>query len=174
MPKERSLPFDRNDYETPSWVYNALEVVFNFKVDLAANQYNTKCPEFYSEEQDSLKQPWHHSSSWLWINPPYSPLKPWIEKCQKEADLGAKIVVLVPPVVCTRYFAKRPPEQLFFITGRISFCHTGIELKGNRDDSCLMIFNRAFKPRVSWINHGDLQNFCRFMNSPNQLPRTES
>jgi len=108
IPKE----FDRNSYETPPWLFKALNKQYDFQFDLAASPQNTLCGyKFWAEETDSLKQDWHKMNGYLWVNPPYKPLRPWIEKMQQEAALGAKIVSIVPSSTLNNaYFLNQVPN----------------------------------------------------------------
>jgi phage N-6-adenine-methyltransferase len=150
--------FNRNNYETPDWFFQSLCKEFRFSFDLCATKKSSKCKSFYGPIDDALSQDWFLLPGWLWINPPYSPLEPWIQKIQREAQLGAKIVALVPPVVCTNYFVEFLPSEIRFIVGRINFFAHGVEVVGNRQDSCLMIFDKQkpVTPKVSWVRRDDL------------------
>lgn len=151
--------FDRNSYETPPWFFRALDKEFHFTWDLCAVKKTSKCKKFFSPKDDAFKRDWFLIDGWLWINPPYNPLKPWLERIQAEADLGAKIVCLAPPIVTTGYFAKRLPTEIRFITGRMSFLADGVPCDGNRDASCLLIFNgiqSSARPKVTWVSRDEL------------------
>lgn len=155
--------FDRNTYETPEWLFKAFDREFGFAWDLCATEETAKCSRFISPKEDSLSVDWHKlEGGWLWINPPYSPLKPWIQKAQMEAQKGAKIVALVPPVLCTQYLMDYLPDGIVFIVGRVSFLAEKKEIKGNRDDSCLLCWNgekvrnEYHSPEVIWVKRDDL------------------
>jgi DNA (cytosine-5)-methyltransferase 1 len=141
-----------NIFETPRWLYNSLDKEFNFTHDLACLRENCKAPKgLYDGEVNSLEQDWHKLDGWLWLNPPYSPLKPWIEKCQKESRLGAKIVALVPPHISTRYFSKTLPTEIRFILGRVPFYKDGVEMRGNTSDSVILVYGGP--PAISKISY---------------------
>lgn len=153
-------PNNRNNYETPRWLFNSLNEEFNFQYDLACNRENCRLDKgLYVEDYNSLEVDWHKlSSGWLYINPPYSPLRPWIEKAQLETRLGAKIVMLVPPIVTTRYFMQHLPNEIRFIVGRINFENNGIEVRGNMFDSCLLIYDGTeSETSVKWITRDSLR-----------------
>ena len=84
-----------SSYETPAWLYDALDREFHFTHDLAAVAENAKTKFF----QDALKVPWHALDGWLFLNPPFAGIRQWIERAAAEAKLGARIVVLVPVTV---------------------------------------------------------------------------
>lgn len=146
-----------NEYCTPEWLFNTLNKEFNFSVDLASTNENRKCENNFTQNDDSLAKDWHKLDGWLWLNPPYSPLKPWIVKAQEENKKGAKIVVLCPPIITTRYFQNHLPSEIRFIVGRVPFLLDGIEMKGNTSDSCLLIYDQKIRqPKITYIERKDL------------------
>lgn len=156
--KEQFKSIHGNIFATPQWLFDTLNKEFNFAVDLACNEDNKKCPIGLTERVDSLTVPWHRLSvgRWQWLNPPYSPIKPWIEKAQDEFQMGAKIVVLMPPIISTRYFSRVPPSEIRFIRGRIPFEKDGVAMKSNTQDSCLVIYG---PPAISKISYVDREDF---------------
>jgi site-specific DNA-methyltransferase (adenine-specific) len=152
MAKEAFKTIHGNIFETPQWLFDSLSDEFNFTHDLACNAGNAKCEKHFTEADDSLKQDWHKLNGWLWLNPPYSPLKPWIKKTQIENSLGAKVVVLCPPVISTRYFSEWLPSEIRFIVGRIPFIKDGAEMKSNTNDSCLLIYDtKVRQPKITYV-----------------------
>lgn len=155
MPKEIFKSIHGNVYETPLSLFKNLNDEFNFIYDLACEANNAKCKKFLSSERvNSLKVNWSKlGEGWLWLNPPYSPLKPWIEKSQLENSRGAKIVVLCPPILSTRYFQKHLPSEIRFILGRVPYILDGVEMKANTHDSCLLIYDTKIRqPKITYID----------------------
>lgn len=153
MSKEAFKNIHGNVFETPDWLFNSLNEEFSFTYDLACNEENCKTEKGYTEKDDSLSKDWHKLDGWLWLNPPYSPLKPWIEKAQKENALGARIVVLCPPIISTRYFKQHLPSEIRFIVGRVPFLLNGVEMKSNTNDSCLLIFDtKVRQPLITYVD----------------------
>jgi phage N-6-adenine-methyltransferase len=91
--------------------------------DLAASTDNTKAARFYSEADDSLKQSWHKLGGWLWLNPPFSDIAPWAEKCAAEMRLGARILFLTPASVGANWFQRHvvPNAHVLELSPRLSF-----------------------------------------------------
>jgi phage N-6-adenine-methyltransferase len=158
--KEEFKTIHGNDFSTPDWLFQTLHKEFNFQYDLAANASNKKLDKALIEgEVDALSVNWRDlSDGWLWSNPPYSPLKPWIEKAQLENNRGAKIVMLVPPIITSTYFSAHLPSEIRFIVGRVNFFRGGEEIKGNTRDSCLLIFDTKIRqPKIVYIKRDDLK-----------------
>ena len=46
----------KDDWETPSTLFQRLDSEFGFTIDVCATHQNTKCPRYYTEEDDGLAQ----------------------------------------------------------------------------------------------------------------------
>lgn len=159
MAKQTFKTIHGNCYETPKWLFDVLNLEFNFTFDLACDETNNKCSNFYTEKENSLLQDWHQLSGWLWLNPPYSPIKPWIVKAQNENKLGAKIVILCPPLVTSGYFQQRLPSEIRFICGRVPFLLNKVEMRSNTSDSCLLIYDdKVRQPLINYVKRDELKN----------------
>jgi len=82
--------------------------------------YFDPCP--YPEPNfDGLNIPW---PKWVFVNPPFSELARWAEKCAHEHENGtAHIVLLMPARVDTRAFHDHVLKyaEIEFIRGRLKF-----------------------------------------------------
>jgi phage N-6-adenine-methyltransferase len=67
---------------------------FHFTIDVAASAGNTKCSRFLTIEDDGLAQPWTRER--VWCNPPYSNIRPWVEKAWQSMVAAELIVMLLP------------------------------------------------------------------------------
>lgn len=153
--------FDKNCFETPDYFFQGVNKEFHFQFDLCAKEETKKVKDYFSEKEDSLKQDWFLLDGWLWINPPYKPLEPWVTKMQEESASGAKIVALVPiTTITTNYFQSFYPKEIRILIGRINFLALKKEIQGNRQDHCLLIFDNTKScknPRVSWVFREDIK-----------------
>jgi phage N-6-adenine-methyltransferase len=114
----------KQDYATPPDFMEAVVRRFGpISWDLAAHAKNKKHASYFNEKQNSLKQDWHKIPGWLWLNPPFSNIAPWAEKCAQEAKLGAKILFLTPASVGSNWFAENvhPHALVLALQGRICF-----------------------------------------------------
>ena len=67
-----------DDYYTPSWIFEALDIEFD--LDVAAPPGGVAwipAKRYYTKADDGLSQPWEGK---VWCNPPYSKATPWVEK----------------------------------------------------------------------------------------------
>ena len=92
----------REDWETPSRIFDPLNEEFRFGLDVCATPENSKCWHHFTKEDDALSREWRvqHFAEYRpwWMNPPYGrdviPL--WVEKAHQEAQAGRWGVALLP------------------------------------------------------------------------------
>ena len=67
------------EWETPPWLFERLDEIFDFTLDPAATRKNALCEKYYTREDDGLSKNWMGERSFL--NPPYGrEIKYWVEK----------------------------------------------------------------------------------------------
>lgn len=114
---------------TPDDFFAQLDREFEFQLDLAADESNTKCAYFYDEETNALKQDW---TGRCFCNPPYGrKIGRWIDKAADEAEkklIGDKgehplVVMLLPARTDTRWFQTitDTADEIRFVKGRLRF-----------------------------------------------------
>lgn len=112
-------------WETPQTFFDELNKKFNFVLDVCAVPNTAKCKEFYSPEEDGLKQPWGIDSvpGWCWMNPPYGrEIVKWMKKAYEESLKGANVVCLVPSRTDTKWWHDYAMKgEIRFIKGRLKF-----------------------------------------------------
>lgn len=114
----------RQDFQTPAPFMSAVIDRFGpYSFDLAAHEENKQHASYFSEADDSLMQEWHKIPGILWLNPPFSRIEPWAEKCAREADKGAQILFLTPASVGANWFKNFVHRQAYVLAlnGRLSF-----------------------------------------------------
>lgn len=131
----------RQDWATPDSVFDPLAQEFEFTLDVAASADNAKAPNFYTEMDDGLSQPWHGV---CWCNPPYgagsAPLSAWVRKAYEESRRGATVVMLIPARTNTNWFHDYclAIGEVRFVRGRPKF---GGADHGLPQPLCVVIFN---------------------------------
>lgn len=95
---------DRNAWRTPSEIFAVMNEEFDFKLDVAASRENALCENFIDESLDALSDvDWLPdpdnevgAGSYIWCNPPYSDIGPWVSKAAEQVMLnGVGVVMLV-------------------------------------------------------------------------------
>ena len=74
--------------------------------DLAADESNAVCPNYYDEESDALAHDWTCLTGVLWLNPPFGDIPRWAAKCKASAGPGRRILLLTPASIGTNWFAE--------------------------------------------------------------------
>lgn len=98
-----------------------------FGIDLAASQENSVSQYALYTEEDNALDPQNGWISiyggWAWCNPPYSDIKPWVEKAWSESQRGAKIAMLVPASVGSKWWSNWVDNKahVLFLQPRLTF-----------------------------------------------------
>lgn len=126
-----------DEWGTPDSVFNPLNEEFHFTLDAAANYLNCKVGKYYGHHRDcfvdALTQVPYNEV--IWLNPPYSMIKQFMEWIDKNRANNTW-VVLLPARTDTKWFHKyiwdtiayKPygwANQLRLLKGRIKFIGTG-------------------------------------------------
>lgn len=89
-----------NDYfETPAYIFEQLNNIFNFTLDVAADNKNAKTSGFLSEQLNALTQSWRNER--CFCNPPFSKKAEFIKKAYEEITIGeCPLCVMILPLNC--------------------------------------------------------------------------
>lgn len=120
---------------TPPHVFDALGL--RFDLDPAAPPGGVPwvpADAFYTEADDGLLQPWHGR---IWLNPPYSNPRPWIERFIAHRDGAA----LLPADTATGWFHEWviQAETFCFLRGRLRFIREDAALETSARFPSLLI-----------------------------------
>ncbi|WP_341846426.1 phage N-6-adenine-methyltransferase [Enterobacter hormaechei] len=142
-------PLDQRDlWRTPPALFAALNAEFCFQLDAAAAPHNALCRKFITAEQNTLETPWAdylNVPGYVWLNPPYSDITPFVKKAAAESANQIGTVMLVPADTSVGWFkeAIQTASEVRFITaGRLAFINpvTGKPVSGNNKGSMLIIW----------------------------------
>ncbi|HHI2735873.1 TPA: phage N-6-adenine-methyltransferase [Klebsiella pneumoniae] len=163
-------PADQRDlWRTPPALFACLNAEFCFQLDAAAAAHNALCRKFITAEQNTLETPWADYLSipgYVWLNPPYSDITPFVKKATTESANQIGTVMLVPADTSVGWFkeAIQTASEVRFITaGRLAFINpvTGKPVSGNNKGSMLIIWHPY--PRThchfSTVERDALMNF---------------
>ncbi|MDV5435538.1 phage N-6-adenine-methyltransferase [Enterobacter hormaechei] len=142
-------PLDQRDlWRTPPALFASLDAEFCFQLDAAAAPHNALCRKFITSEQNTLETPWAdylNVPGYVWLNPPYSDITPFVKKAAAESANQIGTVMLVPADTSVGWFkeAIQTASEVRFITaGRLAFINpvTGKPVSGNNKGSMLIIW----------------------------------
>lgn len=106
-------------WSTPDDFYQKYNKIFNFGLDVCANKENSKCNNYFTEEQNGLLQDWSGYGN-IWCNPPYGRgIGKWLQKAYECNEL---VVMLVPARTDTKWWHDYATNgHITFIKGRLKF-----------------------------------------------------
>ncbi|QXZ34511.1 phage N-6-adenine-methyltransferase [Enterobacter hormaechei] len=142
-------PLDQRDlWRTPPAIFASLDAEFCFQLDAAAAPHNALCRKFITAEQNTLETPWAdylNVPGYVWLNPPYSDITPFVKKAAAESANQIGTVMLVPADTSVGWFkeAIQTASEVRFITaGRLAFINpvSGKPVSGNSKGSILIIW----------------------------------
>lgn len=89
---------DVDDRGTPPEIFDPLHERFRFTIDAAASPHNAKLPRYWTKAENGLEQNWLGER--VWCNPPYSDIRPWVEKAHLTSVYVRLTVMLLPANRC--------------------------------------------------------------------------
>jgi phage N-6-adenine-methyltransferase len=115
-----------DDWATPQLLFNELNNIYNFTLDVAASSQNHKTEEWFGldhpieNRRDGLKKRWYGN---VWCNPPYGRvIQDWVSKAYAYQGLS---VLLLPSRTDTRWFHDycypNDRVKIKFLKGRLKF-----------------------------------------------------
>ena len=110
-----------DQWATPIDLFQRLDRVWNFDLDVCADESNAKADRYFTRADDGLSQDW--APSVCWMNPPYGrEIGEWMKKAHDESLKGATVVCLVPARTDTAWWHNYAMRgRIEFIRGRLKF-----------------------------------------------------
>ncbi|MBK4119373.1 phage N-6-adenine-methyltransferase [Pluralibacter gergoviae] len=143
---------DKDCWQTPLWLFDALDIEFGFWLDAAASRDNTLCAHYLSEADDALTRNWSSYGA-IWCNPPYSNIRPWVDKAAEQCRAQRQtVVMLLPADISTAWFsaARNTADELrLILDGRVKFIPASASDRRNSNTkgSVLFIWRPFIEPR---------------------------
>jgi site-specific DNA-methyltransferase (adenine-specific) len=115
-----------DDWATPQNLFDELDAIHHFTLDVAASSSNHKTPHWFGLDhpelllRDGLALSWANNR--VWCNPPYGrQIKDWVKKAHHES-VNAEIVMLLPARTDTAWFHDYAiRHKVTFMRGRVKF-----------------------------------------------------
>jgi site-specific DNA-methyltransferase (adenine-specific) len=154
--KTESIQLANSDnWRTEQWLFDQLNQEFDFKIDLCADDNNTKRDLYYSLKNDALdiKNQWYASS---FANVPYSNAKPFLIKAYEQSRIwvGVPIVILLRVDTSNNWWVDHAllADEIRFFIGRLKFLDENNKAHFTAKwANALLIFNSTIeKPSISW------------------------
>ena len=134
----------RDCWGTPQWLFDSINAEFPFTLDAAANHLNSKCARYLV---DGLAFNWAEvcePGSWVWNNPPFSDVNPWVDQWVACAEAGVGVVSIVNNQSGAIWWHKAmdAASELRFSLGRVAFIHpvTGLPMNDNNMGQVIFVF----------------------------------
>ena len=142
-------------WATPPEVFRKLDNEFGFGFDVCAEHETAKCGQYWTIEDDALTKDWATETNnvfgrYLWCNPPYSKIGPWVDKAIEAQinNVGTVMLVMCDPSVKWFSRAIEYASEIRYITnGRLAFLNNGVPQKGNNKGSVVFVFDPH---RIGW------------------------
>lgn len=112
-----------DQWATPQDFFDELNNEFHFVLDVAADETNHKCAEYYDKATDGLSQSWVRDGP-VYCNPPYGrEIGKWVQKAYEESCRGGVVVMLLPARTDTKWFHEYiyGRAEVRFLKGRLKF-----------------------------------------------------
>lgn len=122
--REVLFKHEREDWETPNWLFEELNEKYRFEYDLFANEANALCERYFSEENSAFENEWGRVN---FANPPYSTAvqNRVFKRAWEEMAKGKTTVLLVPARTDTKRFHRYvfgvEGVSVRFLEGRLRF-----------------------------------------------------
>lgn len=161
----------RSKWETPLWLVQYLELrqKARFDLDAAASATNHKAPAYFTEENNGLEADWS-AYRFIYLNPPYDEIVPWVEKVVAEIKRNKHMTVqmVLPDDNSTLWYrlaAINATEIINLIhdgkhSGRVAFIDpdTGQKVNNNNKGSVVFTFTGKGKAsRTLYLSRADME-----------------
>lgn len=120
----------RQDWETPNWLFEQWDSIFNFHLDVCATDQNHKNTDTYFTIKDNaLERDWHLNHPYYktrcWMNPPYGrgEVEKWVRKAHEESKKSCLIVGLLPVSTSSNWWQKYvlQSDLIYYLPKRVRF-----------------------------------------------------
>lgn len=137
-------PKGQDCYSTPDYIYNHYYDIFNFNLDVAADNENAKCLRYFTEEDNALEQDWYGR---VWCNPPFSLKAKFAKKAHEQiVNKNISVCIMILPLnsISASYFHDFIEGKYHYqiLQNRISFIdpETGKPRSGNNTGTVVVFF----------------------------------
>ena len=117
---------DSDSYRTPLWLFDYLNNIHNFDVDICSSDINKLCDNFFTIDNNALEKQWIKHGKMGYCNPPYSrgEKEKFLDKAFLEMKNGFSTVFVIPADlsnICWKEKIIGKATKITVISGRVSF-----------------------------------------------------
>ena len=142
--KNKDAPSNRDNWETPQALFDKLDEILDFDIDVCATVESSKCRNCFTPDIDGLSQPWTMSHiTRAFCNPPFSQKDKWVRKAVQEAKNNVTTCMILPVGVNTKLWQELVFPNTYcilFPKKRINYVVDGKEVKGCNFETAVVIF----------------------------------
>lgn len=94
------------EWGTPQHLFDDLDEIFHFDLDVCATKSNAKCMRYFTKEDNAL-DPTNRWETSCWMNPPYGrEIRDWIIRARlaEQVNKNSLVVCLIPARTDTRWW----------------------------------------------------------------------
>lgn len=140
----------RSEWMTPPELWEPLNAIFRFTLDVCASKENSLCRKFFSKEDSGLDADWGAHSCWM--NPPGDDYVAWLRKASRAPHRGASVVAITNDDTSTDWFHDYAllAAEIYLLTPRVRFVPVeGIPESSNSSGSHLLVFRPQLITSIS-------------------------
>lgn len=148
-----------DEWETPSRLFDEINDVFNFEIDVCASARNSKCPLYFDMHKNALTREWKFKS-W-WMNPPSGRcIKNWLDYAitqHYKHDVNITGVALLSVKTDTHWFKEYVWDKaayVIFLYKRIKYMNPYNDKTNciNSNPSCLVVYSKHPLPHIQKLS----------------------
>ena len=113
---------DKDNWQTPKWLFDKLNKHFKFDLDVCADDLNALCDKYYTSYDSCLDKDWEMCN---FMNPPYGrEISKFVKKAYDEwLNNDCTTVALLPARTDTKWFHNSiyNKSHIYFIRGSLKF-----------------------------------------------------
>lgn len=153
---QRRTEHSKDDWETPDELFNPLNKVYQFNLDVAANEKNSKCVNFLREAFISKWDiPGSTTETRIWCNPPFSMKEDFLDRALMYRQKVGHIMFLLPnnsrETAWWNELVVPYADLIINLIGRVNFLYKGKPSKQCNFPACLVLY----RPRLVNISYGN-------------------
>ena len=110
-----------DEWSTPPDVFRRIAAAFGpFDLDPCCRRETAKARQYFTKADNGLTRDWYGR---VFVNPPYSNPRPWIQKAIESTRSCSRVVMLLPAATDTSWFHDLvlPNADVVFMRGRVKF-----------------------------------------------------